>query len=93
MNKTTGKTSPSAHTAPLMSELELARLGGGEVAYIKISPTRCKQRSDMRRKVTLPSPRFTEATPTRRPKEWKKPSDRAGPRAFACGKRRPFMTA
>lgn len=36
MNKTTGKTSPSAHTAPLMSELELARLGGGEVAYIKI---------------------------------------------------------
>lgn len=36
MNKTTGKTSPSAHTAPLMSEVELARLGGGEVAYIKI---------------------------------------------------------
>jgi hypothetical protein len=35
MNNTTGKTSSSAHTAPLMSELELARLGGGEVAYIK----------------------------------------------------------
>ena len=39
MNKTTSKTSPFAHTAPLMSELELARLGGGEVAYIKtLSP-------------------------------------------------------
>jgi hypothetical protein len=36
MNKTTGKTSPVTDTAPLMSELELARLGGGEVAYIKI---------------------------------------------------------
>lgn len=36
MNKTTSKTTTVADTAPLMSELELARLGGGEVAYIKI---------------------------------------------------------
>ena len=36
MNKTTSKTSPEAQAVPLMSELELARLGGGEVAYIKI---------------------------------------------------------
>ncbi len=95
MNKTTGKTKPVTDPAPLMSELELARLGGGEVAYIKIlssddalrmfpmvegsraastcfrctlptarrsrSPTRCRQRSDMHRKATLPSPRSTDA--------------------------------
>lgn len=36
MNKSTGKTSTADHAAaPLMSELELARLGGGQVAYIK----------------------------------------------------------
>lgn len=36
MNKSSGKaTTVDMNTAPLMSELELARLGGGEVAYIK----------------------------------------------------------
>lgn len=35
MNKTTNKTTRFTPTAPLMSELDLARLGGGEVAYIK----------------------------------------------------------
>ncbi len=38
--KTPGKTKTKAvldpRAVPLMSELELARLGGGEVAYIKI---------------------------------------------------------
>ena len=37
-SKSTGKTEKSAvdpRAVPLMSELELARLGGGEVAYIK----------------------------------------------------------
>ena len=36
MNKSPGKTTTLDHSAvPLMSELELARLGGGQVAYIK----------------------------------------------------------
>lgn len=34
-SKTTVKSTPVDHVAPVMSELELARLGGGEVAYIK----------------------------------------------------------
>lgn len=37
MNKSSGKTKATLdpRALPLMSELELARLGGGEVAYIK----------------------------------------------------------
>jgi hypothetical protein len=37
MNETTSKTRQPARnvTAPVMSEIELARLGGGQVAYIK----------------------------------------------------------
>jgi hypothetical protein len=37
--KSSMKSTPDEVTAPIMSELELARLGGGEVAYIKtLSP-------------------------------------------------------
>lgn len=35
MNKSSGKTTIDPKAVPIMSELELARLGGGEVAYIK----------------------------------------------------------
>lgn len=35
MNKVSGKSTIDSHAAPIMSELELARLGGGHVAYIK----------------------------------------------------------
>lgn len=38
MNKSSGKTKGAVtdpRAAPIMSELELARLGGGQVAYIK----------------------------------------------------------
>lgn len=37
MNETTSKSRQSARNvaAPVMSEIELARLGGGQVAYIK----------------------------------------------------------
>lgn len=35
MNKSSGRATIDPKAVPLMSELELARLGGGEVAYIK----------------------------------------------------------
>lgn len=39
MNKSSGKATIDPKAVPLMSELELARLGGGEIAYIKtLSP-------------------------------------------------------
>lgn len=34
--KSSEKQMPSAVAPPVMSEIELARLGGGEVAYIKV---------------------------------------------------------